>query len=214
MLVSPLMEQLDWIEHGFGTRAAPLSQDGMASLKQIHSAVCLVAGAAGCAETCETCIGEGDALITNRVGVAVSVRTADCYPILLADPVTRSVAAVHAGWRGTAAGVVQETIARMRLEFGTRPEDLWAAIGPGIGACCYEVGEEVARKFGRDSAGRIDLAAANRRQLLEAGVVEERVHALGLCTYCDAERFHSYRRDKSAAGRMISYIRLLHPARD
>jgi YfiH family protein len=202
MLVSPLLEQLDWIEHGFGTRAAPLSQDGMASLKQIHSAKCLLAGAAACA-------GEGDALITNQVGVAVSVRTADCYPILLADPVTRSIAAVHAGWRGAAAGVVRETIARMRLEFGTRPEDLWAAIGPGIGACCYEVGEEVARKFGRDSAGRIDLAAANRGQLLEAGVAAERVHKMGLCTYCDTGRFHSYRRDKDAAGRMVSYIRLL-----
>jgi polyphenol oxidase len=201
MLASPLLERLDWIEHGFGTRTAPLLQDGMASVKQIHSAVCLIAGDAGC-------LGEGDALITNRTGVAVSVRTADCYPILLADPTARAVAAVHAGWRGTAAGVVQATIVRMQREFGTRPEDLWAAIGPGIGACCYEVGEDVARQFGRTSAGRIDLAAANRRQLLEAGVMEEHVHSLDFCTYCTAVRFHSYRRDKNAAGRMISYIRV------
>src|SRR5579863_335921 len=191
MLLSPLLGQLDWIEHGFGTRTAPLSQDGMASLKQIHSAVCLLAKSTEAA-----CAGEGDALITNHSGIAVSVRTADCYPILLADPATRSVAAVHAGWRGTAAAVVRETLARMQREFGTRPGDVWAAIGPGIGVCCYEVGEEVARKFGRSSAGHIDLAAANRRQLLAAGVARERIHSLDLCTYCDAARFHSYRRDK------------------
>src|SRR5579872_3178802 len=155
MLVSPLFAPLDWIEHGFGTRTAPLSQEGMASLKQIHSKVCLVGGDVGIA-------GEGDALITDRAGLGVSVRTADCYPILLADPVARAVAAVHAGWRGTAARVVQETIASMRREFGTQPANLFAAIGPGIGQCCYEVGEEVARQFGRESAGRIDLAAANR----------------------------------------------------
>jgi YfiH family protein len=200
MLTSPLLGQLDGFEHGFGTRAAPLSQEGMASLKQIHSSVCLVADS-------PACIGDGDALITNRAGLAVSVRTADCYPILLADPGTASIAAVHAGWRGTAAGVVGETIARMGREFGTRPGDLWAAIGPGIGGCCYQVGEEVARQFGRSSAGHIDLAAVNRNQLLAAGVTPERIDSLGLCTYCDAARFHSYRRDKASAGRMISYIK-------
>lgn len=206
MLVSPLFEPLDWIEHGFGTRTAPLSQEGMASLKQIHSALCVVADA-GCVDHHQR--NQGDALITDRAGLAVSVRTADCYPILLADPVTRAVAAVHAGWRGTAARVVQETIARMHREFGTQPADLFAAIGPGIGECCYEVGEEVARQFGRESAGGIDLAAANRGQLLEAGVLPGRIHSLDLCTYCESRQFHSYRRDKDAAGRMISYIRVL-----
>jgi hypothetical protein len=174
----------------------------MASLKQIHSAVVLMA-------VWPRPSGEGDALIANRPGLAASVRTADCYPILLADAATHAVAAIHAGWRGTAAGVVRATIARMGVEFGTRAEDLWAAIGPGIGECCYQVGEEVARQFGRASAGRIDLAAANRHQLLEAGVAEERIDSLGLCTFCDAARFHSYRRDKNDAGRMISYIRVL-----
>ena len=199
MLVSPLLAPLAWIEHGFGTRTTPLSQEGMAGLKQIHSALCRVA-AAGCDP-------EGDALITDRAGLAISVRTADCYPILLADPATRAVAAVHAGWRGTAAQVVHETLARMQQEFGTQPADLYAAIGPGIGECCYEVGADVARQFGRSSAGHIDLAAANRRQLLDAGVVPERIDSLNLCTFCDPAQFHSYRRDKTA-GRMISYIRV------
>jgi len=189
-------------DHEFGTRAAPLSQDGMASLQQIHSADCLTATEPGC-------IGEGDALITNTPGLAVSVRTADCYPIFLADPVTRAVAAVHAGWRGTASSVVGRALERMATEFGTRPSDVWAAIGPGIGECCYEVGDEVARKFGRASAGRIDLAAENRRQLIAAGVASYRIDSIEACTFCHADRFHSYRRDGDAAGRMISYIRLL-----
>lgn len=181
--------------HGFGTRREPTSQEGTASLKQIHSAICLRADAPGHA-------GEGDALIANRV--AVSVRTADCLPILLADPTHGAVAAIHAGWRGTAAHIVRAAIDRMRAEFGSNPRDILAAIGPGIGVCCYDVGEEVARQFGRETAGRIDLAEANRLQLIEAGV--EKIDVLGLCTFCDAARFHSFRREKNRAGRMISYI--------
>jgi YfiH family protein len=172
ILTSPLLERLPWIEHGFGTRYAPLSQDGMASLKQIHSAIPLVA------DRTEGCVGEGDALLTNQPGVTLSVRTADCFPVLLVDLNHhslnhQSVAAVHAGWRGTADGVVVEALRRMRAEFGTNAVDISAAIGPGIGACCYQVGEEVARRFGMARAGRIDLAAENLRQLTEYGVPRE-----------------------------------------
>jgi len=202
MLESPLLARLDWIKHGFGTRTSPLTQAGMANLKQVHSAVVL---AADRADLC----GEGDALITNKPGLAVSVRTADCYPILLADPVSRAVAAVHAGWRGTAALIVRETLGRMHDEFGTKPANVIAAIGPGIGGCCYEVGEEVARQFGRTARGHIDLAKANYHQLQEAGVPLEHIHVNGSCTFCDAMRFYSYRRDKDAAGRMISFIRIV-----
>ncbi len=96
----------------------------------------------------------------------------------------------------------------MAAQFGTSSRDVYAAIGPGIGACCYQVGEEVARQFGLDGAGRIDLAEANRVQLIEAGVPEERIEVLNACTCCDRKRFHSYRRDQLQAGRMISYIRI------
>jgi YfiH family protein len=201
ILTSRLLSQLDWVEHGFGTRHAAIDQDGMASLKQIHSNSVLVA------DRHTGCVGEGDALVTDRPGVAVSVRTADCFPILLADPHARAVAAVHAGWRGTADGVVGEALARMRAEYGTNPAEMWAAIGPGIGKCCYEVGIEVARRFGLDHAGNIDLAMENRRQLLAAGVREDRVEMLGLCTFCEPGKFFSWRRDREQAGRMISYIR-------
>jgi len=200
VLTSPLLDGLPWLEHGFGTRAGPLTQEGMVSLKQIHSSLSLVA------DRPEGCVGEGDALITAEPGRTVSVRTADCFPILLADPRHRAVAAVHAGWRGTAARVVIETLRRMRVEFGTEPSDLWAAIGPGIGACCYHVGADVARRFGMDGAGRLDLAAENIRQLAEAGVQPVRIDHLQACTSCDAERFHSWRRDHHEAGRMISFI--------
>jgi len=186
------------VEHRFGTRDAILSQDGMASLKQIHSGLALAADRLGCA-------GEGDALITSLPGLAVSVRTADCYPILLADVGTRVVAAVHAGWRGTAAGVGPAAIAKMQ----SSPAHIHAAIGPGIGACCYQVGEDVARRFGMPDACRLDLAEINRRQLIDAGVPEGQIDVLRACTHCDAERFHSYRRDKDQSGRMISYIRIV-----
>ena len=199
ILHSPLLSKLAWIDHGFGTRLGPLSQEGMASLKQIHSASVLVA-------TEREPVGEGDALLTATPGLRVSVRTADCYPILLADTKNRAVAAVHAGWRGTAGKIVVETLARMRAQFGTAPADIVAAIGPGIGLCCYQVGAEVGRLFGLEEAGRIDLAAANRRQLLDTSVEKSAIDVLGGCTFCDSSRFYSFRRDKADRGRMISYI--------
>lgn len=201
MLVSSIFDGFEWAEHNFGTRDAISTQEDMASLKQIHSAAVLPAVSIGCA-------GEGDGLVTSTAGVAVSVRTADCLPVLILDARRRVVAAVHAGWRGTAARIVPAAIDRMRVEFGSKPEDIYAAIGPGIGKCCYRVGEEVARKFGLEAAGHVDLGQANRDQLIEAGVAEAHVDRLNVCTFCDAARFHSYRRDKEAAGRMISFIRI------
>jgi polyphenol oxidase len=197
-LVSPILQNLPWLQHGFGTRQSTDFPDQLATLKQVHSAVPLVADEPGCA-------GEGDALITNRRGLAVSVRTADCLPILVADEQTRVIAAIHAGWRGTAAGIVRRTVEEMRGKFGVDPASLRAAIGPGIGVCCYQVGDEVARQFGRSSTSSLDLAAENRKQLLEAGLAKSNVDLLNQCTFCNPARFHSYRRDEERAGRMISY---------
>ncbi len=190
MLTSRL---LAGFEHGFGTRHSGLTQDAMASVKQIHSGIVLRADAAGC-------VGEGDALISSEPGVVVSIRTADCIPILLADTRTGSVAAVHAGWRGTVARIVVNALERM----GSRPEDVCAAIGPGIGVCCYEVGLDVAQKLGETRAGKVDLAQINRRQLVAAGV--RQIDVVSPCTFCEAEQFFSYRREGERAGRMISFI--------
>jgi YfiH family protein len=195
----PELDSLAWLVHGFGTRNAEIPSR-LATLKQIHSATCIVAeGRTGQ-------LGEGDALLENTPGAIVAVKTADCIPILLADERNRAVVAVHAGWRGTAAGIVQRAVEAMRSRFGTQPGDLHAAIGPGIGKCCYEVGPEVAAQFGEQGRAHIDLAEANQSQLRAAGV--ERIYGADLCTMCRPDEFHSFRRDKQAAGRMYSFIGL------
>src|SRR5207245_10260402 len=93
------------------------------------------------------CIGDGDALISNMPGLLVAVKTAECVPILIVDPLNRAVAVVHAGWRGTAKKIAGRAVAEMQSKFSTRAEDLHVAIGPAIGKCCYEVGPEVAAQF-------------------------------------------------------------------
>jgi YfiH family protein len=192
------LEELPWLEHGFVTRhSAPPTA---ATVHQIHSDICVAArGRTGS-------LGDGDALLENTPGHLVAVKTADCIPILLVDEEHRAVAAVHAGWRGTVQGIVRHAVRRMQEEFGTRPEQVHAAIGPGIGKCCYEVGAEVAAQFDETGPCHIDLAEANRRQLAAAGIPEPRIYAVNLCTKCSAGDFHSYRRDKERAGRMFSFI--------
>ena len=207
VLTSGLLARLPWLDHGFGTRNTNLDQAQMASLQQIHSNIARIADCAGR-------IGEGDALITRASGVDVSIRTADCFPILLADPETRSVAAIHAGWRGTATRVVQSTLDQMRKEFGTDPANVYAAIGPGIGACCYEVGMEVARQFGMQEAGKLDLSVENRKQLITAGVSPDGIESVGGCTFCHPAQFFSWRRDHDPAGRMVSFIRVKKKLRE
>ncbi len=121
-----------------------LGAEGMTlvALSQIHSDVIHVIEAAPAQPL------QGDAVVTAMPGLLIAVQTADCIPILLADPEHRVVAAIHAGWRGTLKRIAEKTVGRMRMLFGTRPEKIIAAIGPGIGRCCYEVGAEVAKEFG------------------------------------------------------------------
>jgi len=195
--VRPL-ERLPWLEHGFGTRRT--SAPSAATLHQIHSDICVAArGRTGL-------LGDGDALLENTPAHLVAVKTADCIPILLVDEEHRAVAAIHAGWRGTVAGIVQHALRGMQEEFGTRPARVYAAIGPGSGKCCYEVGAEVAAQFGETGPGHIDLVEANFRQLAAAGVPQPQTYAARLCTKCGADDFHSYRRDREQAGRMLSFI--------
>ena len=146
-------------------------------------------------------------MLSDSPGRMVGVKTADCLPILLVDERHRAVAAVHAGWRGTVAGVAISTLKAMAARWGTEAGDLHAAIGPGIGQCCFEVGPEVAVQFGEPfRRTRIDLAQANRRQLVESGLAPERIYTAGLCTCCPGDQFHSYRRDREKAGRMMSVV--------
>jgi polyphenol oxidase len=198
----PELEALPWLTHGFGTRLSAIPAD-ITTVKQIHSANCIFAeGRSGN-------LGRGDALLDNTPGAKLAIKTADCVPILLADERLHAVAAVHAGWRGTVAAIVQQAVESMRERFGTDPANLAAALGPAIGECCYEVGPDVAAHFGRQERAHINLVEANLRQLLAAGLSGNRIYAAGLCTMCRADEFHSYRRDREAAGRMYSFIGIL-----
>jgi polyphenol oxidase len=170
---------------------------------------------------------EGDGLITNVPGVLIGVGTADCVPVLVVDGKNRAVGAFHAGWRGTVAQIVERGVAMMTAEYGSRVEDLEAAVGPSIGACCYSVGKEVHSEFrdkfaygedlfrvgiGEDEAKiYLDLWEANRRQLLDAGVGAERITVVGECSACavDAEgemKYFSHRAEKGVAGRMLNVV--------
>ena len=162
-----------------------------------------------------------DALVSRDPGVLLTVRVADCVPLLIADRSLGAVAAVHAGWRGTGAGVAQRAVEAMIGTFGCRVADLAAALGPSIGPCCYEVGSAVRdalqeagwseaaiqRWFTGPLSGRLNLWRANQDQLIEAGLDVGAVFTSGLCTACHAGWFHSYRREKERAGRMAAYIR-------
>lgn len=195
------LDALSWLVHGFGTRLSdiPALFANLATLKQIHSAECVSA----CGRT--GVLGQGDALLENTPGGVVAVKTADCIPVLLVDDRHRAVAAVHAGWRGTAAEVVLRAASAMGREFATRPEDLHAAIGPGIGKCCYEVGPEVAAQFRGQGRMHLDLPDTNRIQLIQFGVAAEKIYVAGMCTQCGVAEFHSFRRDKEQAGRLYNF---------
>ena len=165
----------------------------MTTVNQVHSAVVIEAFGPGGER-----IAEGDALISREPGMTVGIRTADCVPILLADARTHAVAAIHAGWRGTAQNIVNATIRALITRYGTRPGDLHAAIGPAIGACCYEVGPDVARQFGtwfpslENAQGptQIDLASINEIQLVASGT--EDIWKANECTFCDAGPYSSH----------------------
>ncbi len=209
----------DWIEHpllgragvphGFGLRTSPERAD-VRRPKQVHGDQVVSADAAGA-------LGEADACLATRPGVAVGVVTADCVPVLLAAP-GRGVAAIHAGWRGLARGVIPRAVEAVTRLAPDAP--LVAAIGPAIGPCCYEVDAPVieamrerfgaraepALRAGRPGHAQLDLVALAREALSAAGVPEAAIGAVGACTRCDAERFHSFRRDGTRAGRLLSWI--------
>jgi polyphenol oxidase len=156
-----------------------------------------------------------DALITDTAGIFPAILTADCYPVLIHDPEHRASGAAHAGWQGTAGRIVQVMLKAMTEAFGTRPEACLAWVGTGISGDRYEVGGEVAAKFdtsyllpspGGDGRYLLDLSAANRDQLLDAGIPANHVACSSWCSSRDRELFFSYRRDNGQTGRMASLI--------
>ncbi|QHT69407.1 peptidoglycan editing factor PgeF [Rhodocytophaga rosea] len=166
---------------------------------------------------------ETDALITNTPGICICVMSADCVPILLYDPVTQSVGAVHAGWKGTVSKILTRTIEAMQQAFGTRPENLVAGIGPSISPEKYQVGSEVIeavqQAFGHtkglvdkeDAQGKgyLNLWEANRRQLQQLQVPEQAVEVAGICTYQQSQDFFSARKSANQAGRFAAGIMII-----
>lgn len=165
-----------------------------------------------------------DAIAGDDPSVALVVRVADCAPMLIADRKRPVVAAVHAGWRSTMQRIAVAAIESLSNEFGSRPEDIVVAIGPSLGTCCGEMGEEVVKAFRasghpegnitrwfsweKGKKPHFDLWRANRDQLQQAGVASENIHVAGLCTKTHADRFHSYRANGASAGRMAAVIRV------
>jgi len=170
-------------------------------------------------------VGECDALVTERPGLALCVKTADCVPVFLLDPERRAIGVAHAGWRGTSANIVGSVVDRMKKRFGCRPAEMIAAIGPSIGACCYEVDRIVYESvsglrhrnswFRRCGANRwlFDLPLANRMQLGEAGLSENHIVMSEVCTRCRSDLFFSHRRDGADTGRQLNFMVLDSTAR-
>lgn len=219
----------DWSELATAVKGDPAR---LVRLKQVHGSAVVVVRPDEPAATG----AEADALISNDPTAAIVVLAADCVPLLMADSHSGAVAAVHAGWRGTAAGVAVAALARLAREFGTRPEHVTVAIGPAIGACCYEVGTELVDAFaaaghprhlidrwflappprrgdapGSRSKLRLDVPGANRDQLILAGVREEQIFAAGLCTAMHLDVLTSYRAERASAQRLAGVIRARAP---
>lgn len=227
----------DGVEHFFGTRlsvlpvtpgraSAPRSRHReraatvMLSVKQVHGTDALVVDHP--VEQGQVFEGGWDALVTDQVGVMVSVRTADCVPVLLHDPVRRVVAAIHAGWRGAVAGIVPKTMALLLSRFGATVDRLRMAIGPSAGPCCYEVDAPVLTRLREvfpdwqtvvspvdTQKARLDLRAFVRRQALADGLDAERIVTVNACTICHPDLFFSYRREGVVKATMVSGIALL-----
>lgn len=195
--------------------AAGVSPGWLLTVSQVHGDVVLRAGAGERGQVGRP-LGEADGLWTDARGTAVGVRTADCLPVLLEDPVGRRVAAVHAGWRGVIADIAARAVEALKAA-GSRPEDLRAVVGPCIQRCCFEVDGELPERFraafGEDvvvevpgkERRHLDLPRAVLRALGRAGLDEAHVAALPQCTMCDA-RFFSHRRDRGLTGRHLSFI--------
>jgi YfiH family protein len=180
-------------------------------LKQVHSGIVVDIDDTWAANDAV----EGDAAITNLKGVMLGVQTADCVPMLVSEVHGKAVAAIHAGWRGAAARIAETTILRLCDKFSINPKDLTASIGPHIGVCCYEVGNDVVETMADPAVfelkpewpkPHLNLAAANRQQLLAAGLAEQSIETSSLCTRCRSDLFHSYRRDGKNMGHMLSVI--------
>ncbi|HWQ75658.1 MAG TPA: peptidoglycan editing factor PgeF [Syntrophomonas sp.] len=168
----------------------------------------------------DTSLPDCDGMVTDRIGVALLSFYADCLPVYLFDPGRRVIGMAHSGWKGTMLGIAAKTAALMGQAFGSQPRNMWAAVGPGIGNCCFEISPSLANQVEsnfpgsdhilRHEAGRFtwDLALTIRRTLLQAGLRDENICVCSECTACHPDTFFSYRRDRGKTGRMGALLNL------
>lgn len=224
-LTAPIFSNIKNLVHGFSTRALSddyeklssflkISKNRIFYLKQIHSdkVVCVDA------DTKLTDLPEADALITDCKNIVIGIKTADCLPLLVYDPVKNLVAAIHAGYRGVLNKVIQNTFSVMQKKFGSNMKNLLVALGPSIFIENYEVGDEVIREFKAVYGNRfscqkhpegkfhLDIRGTARMILRDCAVSEEQISQLDFCTYAQKDRFHSFRRDGEASGRQFNFI--------
>jgi purine-nucleoside/S-methyl-5'-thioadenosine phosphorylase / adenosine deaminase len=200
--------------HGLICEALRIERSDIVSPHQVHSATVRVVDREHRGRVCP----ETDALITACPNVLLMLRFADCVPVLLYDPCLHVVGLAHAGWRGTADGIASATVQAMAEAFGSCPSDIVAGVGPAIGPCCYEVGDDVAEAFhdtpqvlrpAGDGHWHLDLWATNREQLTRSGVRE--VHMANTCTACHTDEWFSHRAERGRTGRWGALIGLRVP---
>lgn len=168
-----------------------------------------------------------DAILTDRPGLAIGIKTADCVPILMVDPVRRVIGAVHAGWKGTSLGIAGKAVDALASRFLSKPSDLIVAVGPAIGPCCYQVDKTVFEAMGDPSGPNslfrpcreegkwmLDLPLANRLQVERKGVSPGNIVTSGFCTACRGDLFFSHRREKGKTGRHLNFIMIRGTAGD
>ena len=197
----------------------------IAAVRQVHGTHVKTVnfGETGLADAEGRALLEADGLVTAVPGVLLGIQAADCVPVLVADTRQHVVAAFHAGWRGTVSGIVARGVAQMQSQFGSNAADLIGAVGPAIGACCYTVGDEVRERFceiypyaedlfsQRETGLHLDLAEANRRQLLNAGLASDAITVVGECTACSRlddgrRKYFSHRAEAGFTGRAMGMI--------
>ncbi|HEX7400679.1 MAG TPA: peptidoglycan editing factor PgeF [candidate division Zixibacteria bacterium] len=227
-LTFPLLEKHNMVLHGFTTRKHPASFEQninpdhlirkitrirrpVISLRQVHQDECVVI-------TSKDKLRKdyrGDAVLTDRKDIFISIQVADCVPIFMLDEKKKVIGLIHAGWKGTLLGIAKRTIETAKEQLGCEPEDFTVWFGPSIRSCCYRVSDDVAILFddkcvhsSPPRGATLDLVRINRKQLAGCGVKDNRMFATVSCTCCEEKLFYSYRREKENTGRMVGFLGL------
>ena len=212
-----------WHNRQMFSRAVGLPAEQIITAEQVHGDIVQVVSehqAGRGAKHYHEAIKGTDALITNIPGLPLMLFFADCVPVLIFDPVNKAVGVSHAGWKGTVAKITQKTVLSMQQHYNTKPQDCLIGIGPSIGPCCYEVDEVVMTKLRagftqweelvapHGERWQLNLWEANRRQLVEIGVLDSKITVSGVCTACNTDIFFSHRAEAGRTGRIGAVIAL------